>query len=97
MSDYYDINGKPITAQEWSKMYTRENQRVDATTLPDGKWVSTVWLGLNHQYGDGPPLIFKTMVFPSEENLSELDMERHSTLEEAKAGHQRMVLKWGAQ
>jgi hypothetical protein len=25
--------------------------------------VSTIWLGINHRFGDGAPLIFETMVF----------------------------------
>ncbi len=29
-------------------------------------WISTLWLGINHNYGDGPPLIFETMVFGGE-------------------------------
>jgi hypothetical protein len=26
-------------------------------------WVSTVFLGLDHSFGDGAPLVFETMVF----------------------------------
>lgn len=63
------------------------------TTLPGGARVSTVWLGLDHQFGDGPPLIFETMVFPAESSM-DLDCERYSTEEEAKAGHSAMVEKW---
>ena len=43
--------------------------------------------------GDGPPLIFETMVFQAE-GFDEQDMERYSTLEDAIAGHKRMVKKW---
>ena len=49
-------------------------------------FVSTVFLGLNHQYGQGPPLIFETMIF-GDRNLVEQYCDRYSTLEEAKAGH----------
>lgn len=32
----------------------------------DGKeyWMSTVDLGVDHQFGEGPPLYFETMIFP---------------------------------
>lgn len=71
---------------------TRENdgRRVGSDNV-NGHWVSTVFLGVDHQYGDGPPLVFETMVFPSEENMREEYMERYSTLEEAEAGHARAV------
>jgi hypothetical protein len=51
-------------------------------------WVSTVFLALNHNFhGDGPPLIFETMVFGGE-----LDGEcrRWATEEQAIAGHREM-------
>ena len=60
---------------------------------PAGRRVSTVWLGLDHSFGrEGPPLIFETMLF-ERDSWSEEDVARHSTLEEAEAGHRRMVAK----
>jgi hypothetical protein len=50
--------------------------------------VSTVFLGLDHSFGDGPPLLFETMAFVAGE---EQGCERSSTWEEAEAGHRRMV------
>lgn len=64
------------------------------TTLPDGVWVSTVWLGYNHQFQPGGrPIIFETMVFTSRDRLNDLYCERYSTLEEAQAGHERIVAR----
>lgn len=95
MIDYYDKDGSRLSLLAWGKkLEEHDYKRVDESILDDGTWISTVWLGLNHQYGDGPPLIFETMVFPSKDNLDEQDMERYSTLEEAKKGHEEMVLKW---
>jgi len=91
MTDYYDREGKPMTMDEWAKAYEGE-RRIGKTDLPDGKMVSTVWLGMNHRWGDGPPLIFETMVFGPDE----LDCERYSTEAEAADGHRRMVEKWAA-
>ena len=97
MSEYYDRQGNPLTLKQWASNFeTRGDQkRVAETTLPNGRWVSTVWLGRNHQYGDGPPLIFETMVFSSKDGpLNEEDCDRYSTEAEALAGHAEMVEKW---
>ena len=74
-----------------------KKKRVAETTLPGGKWVSTVWLALDHQFlVDGPPLIFETMVFASNGSGHDLDCERYATEAEAVAGHEAMVRKWQA-
>lgn len=98
MGEYYDKDGREMTLREWSayEKRTPEYRRVAETTLADGTWVSTVWLGLNHQHGDGPPLIFETMVFPSKDDMGDLDCDRYATLAEAEAGHAAMVAKWSA-
>ena len=96
MIRYYDRQGQPITdTLVWAKLFEDQAyKRIAETTLADGRWVSTVWLGLNHNYGTGPPLIFKSMVFPSQDNMNELDCERYSTEEEAKDGHRKLAEKW---
>lgn len=50
--------------------------------------VSTVFLGLDHGYGGGPPILFETMIFGGPHNE---EMWRYSTWEEAEAGHARAV------
>jgi hypothetical protein len=75
---------------------------VARTKLPDGKVVSTVWLGWDHGFfRKGPPIIFETMVFPREPKTeddsgawSNLDFDRYATEAEAKAGHDLMVARW---
>lgn len=57
--------------------------QVARENAPDGHDVSTVFLGLDHQWQpDAPPLVFETMIFPECEIFG-----RCSTLEEAKAMH----------
>ena len=59
-----------------------------------GYRVSTVWLGLDHNFLESAkPLIFETMVFKGS-GWGELDMERYSTEAEAIKGHKKMVRKW---
>lgn len=52
--------------------------------------ISTVWLGMDHQFGAGPPLIFETMIFTDDENLDTW-CDRYATEAEAAAGHRRVV------
>lgn len=60
-------------------------------TLPSRSFgVSTVFLGLDHNFGGGPPLIFETMIFPSN-NSSETGCWRYSTEAEALEGHRWAV------
>lgn len=87
MSEYYDRSGKPITLEEW-----RDSDRAARRVALDkvGEYeVSTVWLGLDHQFGGGPPLIFETMIFGS--GPLDNEMRRYSTEAEALAGHAEMV------
>ena len=65
--------------------------RVAETTLPDGKWISTVQLGVPHHGGS-----FETMVFPKAGEWGELDCNRYYSEEQAKTGHEAMVAKWTA-
>jgi hypothetical protein len=93
---YYDRDGQQISLTEFSKV----KSRVAEDTLPNGYWVSTVWIGLDHSFGGSKPLIFETMVFPHDgQNVTswgELDSDRYSTEAEALAGHRSMVEKFAA-
>ena len=87
MSDmYYDRKGQPMTREDWTRGFDMD-RRVGEDTVRDQR-VSTVWLGLNHSFGEGPPLIFETMIFggPHDEY-----QDRYSTEEDALAGHKRVV------
>jgi len=89
MLDIFDREGNPMTMEQWNALLgDPEYKVVQQDTLENGRWVSTVWLGMNMQYGEGPPLIFETMVFPSHGNYSELYCERYATEAQARQGHQ---------
>jgi len=97
MITYYDKQGNIVTdIHELNKLFEDpEYKRVAQTTLSDSKWVSTVWLGINHRYNDDdPPLIFETMVFLYKGDYMELDGKRYSTEKDALRGHDEMVAKW---
>ena len=96
MGDYYDKEGHPLELMEWAALLERRDpdyKRIDLTILTDGAEISTVWLGLNHRFSEGPPLIFETMVF-SQGKDNDGDTDRYSTLAEAQAGHLAMVAKY---
>jgi len=72
----------------WGKWFETADRRVAFTKMWLGVEVSTVFLGLSHQYGCGPPILFETMIFGGEHNEYQ---ERYSTWEEAEAGHKQAV------
>jgi len=83
---YFDKEGNPLTLLEWGKLFEDlEYKRVGRTYI--GKWlVSTVWLGLDHRFGPGPPLFLETMVFdPWGDDQMQ---DRYSTEADALDGHE---------
>lgn len=62
--------------------------RVAETYVTPSIRVSTVFLGLDHRFGEGPPLVFETMVFGGP---LDQDVDRYTTWEEAEAGHAVLV------
>lgn len=98
---YYDRDGKPYEGSLgeqtllWAKDFETSDRRVRLTRLWGVGRVSTVWLGLNHNYfPGGRPLIYETMVFDCWRNFWDLEMWRYSSREEAIAGHKYLVKKW---
>jgi hypothetical protein len=78
--------------EEWGRCKQNEKLcRVGSTTV--GKvWISTVFLGIDHQFGKGQPLLFETMVFEDpNKSMLEVYCEQYSTIEQARAGHTRVV------
>lgn len=83
---YYDRAGNPITADQWVEAF--RSNTIKSTDIGDVH-VSTVYLGMDHRFGDdGPPLIFETMVFGG---ALDQTCERYSAQAEAVADHQRLV------
>jgi hypothetical protein len=93
-SKYFDWNSLPIKAWEYHFKQGQFSNHV-AIDLINNWCISTVWLGLNHNYfSDQKPLIFETMIFKDDEEMPDNEdfqnyQERYSTLEEAEEGHKR--------
>ena len=62
-------------------------RRVAGTDVGTAR-VSTVFLGIDHAFGDGPPILYETMVFGGPMDQTQ---DRYHTKEEALAGHEAMV------
>lgn len=95
MSDYYDIDGKPMAQEDWiKKLGDCDYKQIARTELGgehDKVTVSTVWLGLDHNWstdGKHQPHIFETMIFGLK---GDEPCYRYSTKEDAIAGHSSCV------
>lgn len=93
---YWILDGKTpkaATLQEWSdfiecidkkriqqNVYQRHGKRI---------WISTVFLGIDHAFDEGRPILFETMVFEGH-SFQDLYCERYATYDEAIEGHERM-------
>lgn len=92
MSDKYILDGHkavPATLMEWAKWYETADRTVAKTQIGDVN-VSTVFLGLDHSFGYGPPQLFETMAFGGE---LDQEQERYSTWDQAIAGHDVMCAR----
>ena len=91
-----DDQGEPVecrTMAEWAmgeeRMGRTPGRKIVRQEHVGAYWVSTIFLPINHSYGDGPPVLWETMVFLGED--SDLAMDRCSgSREQAEAMHQEM-------
>lgn len=85
---HFDRAGKPISITRWSELHSELDYVRVAETYREQVRVSTVWLGLDHSFGFGPPRIFETAVFgPAGLFIA----DRYPTLRDAIKGHKREV------
>jgi hypothetical protein len=103
MSRFYDKSGEPISMMRWARLLEdRDYATVAYDEVNLTVKVSTVWLGLDHNWFGGIPIIFETMVFtfrdepyvmPSGHELwwEGVEQYRYSTIEEALAGHAKIL------
>jgi hypothetical protein len=77
----------------WSAEFEKLDNRVVAKTVVGGTLVSTVFMGIDHNFREeGPPVLFETMVFGDDETCDiDLGQWRYCTWEEAEAGHRAVV------
>jgi len=86
---YFDRDGEEITMGQWSILFGHKPYQILQQDHVGPYFVSTVWLGMNHQWVDGPPMIFETMVFgPGGDDET---TDRYPSEDDALAGHERRL------
>ncbi len=91
MDKKYILDGraaKQASLMEWAQWFETADRNVAKTFISDNIYVSTVFLGINHQFGDGPPVLFETMIFGGEHDQYQ---DRYETWEQAERGHEKAV------
>lgn len=86
-------NVVPCSLLDWGKLYSEQgnDRRRVAKDDIDDKYISTVFLGLDHGGNtDSEPALFETMVF---HKGIDIFCARYSTWEEAAEGHKK-VIEW---
>ena len=93
-----DEYGKPKVVEdvlEWARWFEACDRHIRQDEI-DGVQVSTVFLGIDHSFNSGTPILYETMIFGGEYDEWQ---RRYCTEEEATAGHIeacRMVREGGA-
>lgn len=79
------------TLMEWAHFYEDFSKRIVKHDEVGNILVSTVFLGLDHNYfGKGPPLLFETMLLSKTTSTGNYQ-ERYATWDEAEKGHARAL------
>ena len=95
MHFYYQLQDDgtvtPCDMETYAATWPRTRNVAHAEWLDKDIAVSTVFLGINHAFGDGPPVLFETLVFAKDHPAIDEEMERYCTRDEAIAGHNVMV------
>ena len=88
-----DDGGNPIPEpdlRKWGTWMQTADRRIALTKLNDNIKVSTVFLGLDHNFDDeGPPILYETMIFDGNRDQY---TKRYPTKEEALEGHAKAVV-----
>lgn len=89
---YYilDKDRQPVHVEdvlEWAQWFETAKRSVSLDKIGDVR-ISTVFLGLNHRFGPGPPLVFETMIFGGKHDGYTV---RCSSWEEAEWQHAEAV------
>lgn len=99
MRSHYDKDGARLTLFEFIALFDNEEYcRVALDEIAGVGTLSTVWLGIDHNFCGGAPLIFETMAFSVERDRvlndwfqKALLQYRYSTLDDAIAGHAQIL------
>ena len=94
MSGQYilDEKGNPIEEPDilkWGEWFEKiEHRRVAVYITPSDVIISTVFLGLDHSFGEGAPVLWETMIFGGPHDQYQ---DRYTSLAAAIEGHDQAV------
>ncbi len=92
MDEYIlDADGNPVPCDdvlEWAKWFQGADRCVAKTEISDGVNVSTVFLGLDHNFMGGTPVLWETMIFGGPHDQY---CDRYTSREDALRGHEMAV------
>lgn len=96
--NYILKNGKPVPCEdvlEWARLHESTDRVVERTEVGNAT-VSTVFLGVDYNFGRGKAILFETMIFGGEFDMYQW---RYATMGEAKQHHFAVVeaLKTGVE
>lgn len=78
---------------KWTEWFERDENRRVKETITMGVRVSTVFLGIDHSFGSGPPVLWETMTFAGGDrlHLPIAVQTRYTSVEDAILGHELIV------
>lgn len=91
-----DLDKNPVatTFLAYTLWESKQKTRHVGDTRINGCRVSTVFLGVNHNWSGGPPVLFETMIFTrrcgSYRTLDQIQ-RRYCTWQQAQTGHDEIV------
>ena len=95
-SPYYKLDGagEPVPCKdilEWAEWFAQSHDAcvVVKTELPSGTTVSTVFIGIDHGFRGGDPVLWETMLFGGDYDLA---CDRYRSRRDAIVGHEMWVL-----
>ena len=94
MNDKYilDENGNPKVESDllkWGEWFETADRHIGIDKIGKVK-ISTIFLGLDHSFGRGKPVLWETMVFGGK---FDGEQKRYFTKKEALTGHKKIVAK----
>lgn len=85
----FDRQGRSITHRRWGELKSDDVYHRIGTATVGSAWISTVWLGINHEWRPGrSPITYETMIFGGPLDGT---VERYGTDAQAQAGHRQWV------
>jgi hypothetical protein len=91
--DHYILNEdgsiSVVDLLTWAKWFEVAQRHIAQDLLPGDVRVSTVFLGIDHNFAlEGPPLLFETMIFGGEHDSYQ---DRYATRDESLVGHRKAL------